>query len=69
METKHKALSDARMGLDTMEMLDCGRFSATAAREMANMDRPAVPRVLTVAVVTYPATTVVCEPPMTGEPR
>ena len=35
----HEAFSSARMGLDTMEMLDCGRFSAVAAREMANMDR------------------------------
>ena len=32
--SEHEALSRVRMGLDTMELLDCGRFSSTASREM-----------------------------------
>ena len=35
----HEAFGSVRMGLETMEMLDCGRFSSVAAREMENMDR------------------------------
>ena len=35
----HTGLSSIRLALETMEALDCGRFSPAAAREMAEMDR------------------------------
>ena len=35
----HTGLSSIRVALETMEALDCGRFSPVIAREMADMDR------------------------------
>ena len=34
----HTGLSSVRLALETMNSLDCGRFSSVVAREMANMD-------------------------------